>query len=80
MVYLPTFNAVFPLRGHLEFSGALFLTEIFEKVSFNRCNLRITRLLARNFRTQEKFLGIKIYLYLPCKYLNSFNNAIIKWF
>ena len=31
----------------IEFSGALFLAEIFEKVSFDPYNFRITRLSAR---------------------------------
>ena len=35
MVYLPIFNGFLPLKGHLEFSGAFFLAEIFEKVSFD---------------------------------------------
>ena len=34
MVYLPIFNGFLPQNGHLEFSGAFFLAEIVEKVSF----------------------------------------------
>ena len=33
----------YPLKGHLEFSGAFFLAEIFEKVSFDPYNFQITR-------------------------------------
>ena len=36
-----------PLKGHLEFLGAFFLAEIFEKLSFDLYNFRITRLSAR---------------------------------
>ena len=43
MVWLPIFNGLLPLKGHLEFSGALFLAEIFEKVGFDPYNFRITR-------------------------------------
>ena len=32
----------------MEFSGAFFLAEIFEKVSFGRYNFRITRLSAES--------------------------------
>ena len=32
---MPIFNGFLPLKGHLEFSGAFFLAEIFEKVSFD---------------------------------------------
>ena len=42
------FQRIFTLKlGHLEFSGAFFLAEIFEQVSFDRYNFRITRLSAR---------------------------------
>ena len=34
-------------KGQLEFSGAFFLAEIFEKVSFDAYNFRITRRSAR---------------------------------
>ena len=47
LVLLPIFNGFLPLKGHLEFSGAFFLAEIFEKVSFDSYNFRITRLSAR---------------------------------
>ena len=59
MVLLPIFDGVLPLKGHLEFSGAFFLAEIFEKVSFDPYNFQITRLSARKIRTVEKFLGDK---------------------
>ena len=44
MVLLPIFNGFLTQQGHLEFSGASFLAEIFEKVSFDRfercsCNI-----------------------------------------
>ena len=29
------FKLIFTLKGHLDFSGAVFLAEIFEKVSFD---------------------------------------------
>ena len=32
MVQLPIFEGFLPLKGHLEFSGAFFLAEIFKKV------------------------------------------------
>ena len=41
------FNGFLPQKGHLEFSGAFFLAEIFEQVSFDPYNFRITRLSAR---------------------------------
>ena len=44
---MPIFNRFLPLKGHLEFSGAFSLAEIFEKVGFDPYNLRITRLSAR---------------------------------
>ena len=47
MVYLPILKGFLPLKGHLEFSVAFFLAEIFEKVSFDPYNFRITRLSAR---------------------------------
>ena len=54
------FNGFLPLKGHLESSGAFFLAEILEKVSFDPYNFRITRLSARNFEQgDEKFLGDK---------------------
>ena len=56
------FNRFLPLKGHLEFSGAFFLAEIFEKVSFDPYNFRISRLLARKFEQMKNFLGIQICL------------------
>ena len=55
MVYLPIFNRFLPLKGHLEFSGAFFLAEIFEKVSFDPYNFRITRLSARKSEQMKNF-------------------------
>ena len=49
------FNGFFPLKGHLEFSGAFFLSEIFEKVSFDPYNFRITRLSARKSEQMKNF-------------------------
>ena len=40
---------------HLEFSGAFFLAEIFEKVSFDLSNFRITRLSARKSEQMKTF-------------------------
>ena len=37
-VYLSIFNEFLPQKGHLEFSWAFFLGEIFEKVSFDPYN------------------------------------------
>ena len=44
-----------PLKGHLEFSGAFFLAEIFEKVSFDPYNFQITRLSARKSEQMKNF-------------------------
>ena len=68
VVWLPIFNGFLPSRGHLEFSGAFFLAEISEKVSFDPYNFRITRLSARKSEKMKNFQGIKICLYLPFKY------------
>ena len=38
------FNEFLPLKGHLESSGAFFLAEVFEKMSFDPYNFQITRL------------------------------------
>ena len=40
---------------HLEFSGAFFLAEIFEKVSFDPHDFRITRLSARKSEQMKNF-------------------------
>ena len=56
---------------------SLFLGEIFEKVSFDPYNFRITRLSAEQMKS---FQGIKIYLYLPFKDYNTFNNATLTGF
>ena len=55
MVYLPIFNGFLPYKGHLEFSEAFFLAEIFEKVSFDPYNFRITRLSARKTEQMKNF-------------------------
>ena len=47
MVQLPIFNGFLPKHGHLEFSAAFFLAEVFEKVSFDPYNSRINRLSAK---------------------------------
>ena len=47
MVELPIFKAFLSQKGHLEFSGAFFLAEIFENVNFDAYNFRITRLSAK---------------------------------
>ena len=44
-----------PWKGHLEFSVALFLAEIFEKVRFDPYNFRITRLSARESEQMKNF-------------------------
>ena len=55
MVLLPIFNGFLPLKGHPEFSGAFFLAKIFEKVSLDPYNFRITRLSARKSEQMENF-------------------------
>ena len=55
IVYLPFFKGFLPLKGHLEFSEAFFLAEIFEKVSFDPYNFRITRLSARKSEAMKNF-------------------------
>ena len=54
---MPIFNGFLPQRGHLEFSGVFFLVEMFEKVSFDPYNFRITRLSARKSEQMKKKLG-----------------------
>ena len=44
------------------------MAEIFEKVSFDIYNFRITTLSARKSEQMKIFEGIKIGLYLPFKY------------
>ena len=55
MVQLPIFNRFLPYKGHLEFSGAFFLAEMFEKVSFDPYNFQITRLSARKAEQMKNF-------------------------
>ena len=55
MEYLPIFNGFLSSKGHLEFSGAFFLAEIFEKVSFDPYNSRITSLSARKSEQMKNF-------------------------
>ena len=50
------FWRIFPVKkGHLEFSGAFFLAEIFEKISFDPYNFRIIRLSARKSEQMKNF-------------------------
>ena len=66
-IFVVKFLACLPLlgcpflteKGHLEFSGAFFLAEIFEKVTFDPDYFRITRLSARKSERMKKFLGDK---------------------
>ena len=58
----------YPKKSHLEFSGAFFLAGIFEQVSLDLYNFRITRLSARKSEQMKNFQGIKICLCLPFKY------------
>ena len=55
MVQLPIFNGFLLYKDHLEFSGAFFLAEIFEKVSFDPYNFRVTRLSARKSEQMKNF-------------------------
>ena len=55
MVQLTIFNGFLRYKGHLEFSGAFFLAEIFEKVSFDPYNFQITRLSARKTEQMKNF-------------------------
>ena len=54
MLELPILNGFLPLQGHLEFSGAFFQAEIFEKESFDPHNFQIPRLSARKSEQLEK--------------------------
>ena len=45
----------YPKKVRLEFSGAFFLAEIFEKVSFDPYNFRIARLSARKSEQIKNF-------------------------
>ena len=56
-LYRNTLTDFLPLKGHLEFSGAFFLDEIFEKVSFDPYNFRITRLSGRKSEQMKNFRG-----------------------
>ena len=49
------FNGFLPQKGHLQFSEAFFLAEIFEKVSFDAYNFWITRLSARKSEQMKNF-------------------------
>ena len=55
MVQLPILTNFYPKKGHLEFSGAYFLAEIFEKVSIDPYNFRIIRLSARKSEQMKNF-------------------------
>ena len=65
---IPIFNGFLPWKGNVEFSRAFFLAEIFETVSFDPYNFRITRLSAGKSERMKNFWGIKICPYLPFKY------------
>ena len=61
---MPIFNGFLPQKGHVEFSGAFFLAEIFEKISFDPYNFRITSLSARKSEQMKNFGGINyVYIY-----------------
>ena len=45
----------YPKKGHLQFSGAFFLAENFEKVIFDPYNFRITRLSGRKSEQMKNF-------------------------
>ena len=62
------FKRIFTLKRPPRIFENLFLAEIFEKVSFDPYNFRITRLSARKSEQMKSFWGIKICLYLPFKY------------
>ena len=49
------FNRFLPLKAHLDFTGAFFTAEIFEKVSFDTYNFRITTLSARKSEQMKIF-------------------------
>ena len=51
----PFLTDFFPKKGHLEFSGPFFPAEIFQKVSFDPYNFRITRLPARRSEEIKNF-------------------------
>ena len=57
MVSFPIFNGFLPQKGHLEFSEAFFLAEMFEKVTFDPYNFWITILLARKSDDEKFFRG-----------------------
>ena len=52
---LPIFNGFLPYEGHLEFSRAFFLAEVFENVSFDPYNFWITRLPAGKSEEMKNF-------------------------
>ena len=43
------------INGHLKFSGAFVLTEIFDKVSFDPYNFRTTRRFAKKSEQMKNF-------------------------
>ena len=53
--FVVKFLACLPLLGHLEVWGAFLLAEIFEKVSFDPYNFRITGLSARKSKQMKNF-------------------------
>ena len=74
---MPIFNGFLALKGRLEFSGAFFLAEIFEKESFDPYNFRITRLSARKSEQMKTSWGIKIRLYLPFNYFSKIRLTML---
>ena len=55
MILFPIFNGFLPFEGHLEFSGTFFVAEIFEEVSFDPYNFRITVSSARKSEQMKNF-------------------------
>ena len=51
----PILMDFYPKKGHLQFSGAFFLAENFEKVIFDPYNFRITRLSGRKSEQMKNF-------------------------
>ena len=68
----------YPKKVSKNFREPLFWLK-FSKI-FDPYNFRITRLSARKSEQMKNFEGIKMCLYLPFKYQNTFNNAMFKWF
>ena len=56
---MPIFNGFLPKKGHLEFSGAFFLAEIFENVSFDPYNFGSLEFQLGNPNRSKIFRGQK---------------------